>query len=166
VRIIAASTADLRQAAAQGRFLSALLYRLNGVVLRLPPLRERREDIPLLFDHFLRDAARRFRRDAPAIAPDHRAMLAEHDWPGNVRELIHYAERVVLGVEESTFRQQADDLSLADRVSRFEAAQLRQALLDHGGRVGAAIEALKLPRKTFYDKLKRHGIDPAAWRSR
>jgi two-component system C4-dicarboxylate transport response regulator DctD len=165
-RIIAASTANLRQAAAEGRFLSALLYRLNGVVLRLPPLRERREDVPLLFDHFLRDAAHRFGREAPAIAPDHRAMLAEHDWPGNVRELIHYAERVVLGVEESALRREAGALSLADRVGRFEAAQLRQALDDHDGRVGAAIESLRLPRKTFYDKLKRHGIDPAAWRQR
>jgi len=165
-RIIAASTANLRQAAAEGRFLSALLYRLNGVVLRLPPLRERREDVPLLFDHFLRDAAHRFGREAPAIAPDHRAMLGEHDWPGNVRELIHYAERVVLGVEESALRREAGALSLADRVGRFEAAQLRQALDDHDGRVGAAIESLRLPRKTFYDKLKRHGIDPAAWRQR
>jgi two-component system C4-dicarboxylate transport response regulator DctD len=57
-------------------------------------------------------------------------------------------------------------MSLADRVGRFEAAQLRQALADRDGRVGAAIEALKLPRKNFYDKLKRHGIDPAAWRQR
>lgn len=166
VRIIAASTANLRVAAAEGRFMSALLYRLNGVVLRLPPLRERREDVPLLFDHFLRDAARRFGRETPAIAPDHRAMLAEHDWPGNVRELIHYAERIVLGVEESAVEREAGNLSLAERVGRFEAAQLRQALADHEGHVGAAVEALKLPRKTFYDKLKRHGIDPAAWRQR
>jgi len=164
VRVVAASTGDLRRMAAEGRFLAPLLYRLNGVVLRLPPLRERREDVPLLFDHFLQDAALRLKRDAPAMTAAHWATLADHDWPGNVRELIHYAERVVLGLDDRSLGPNADGATLADRVAQFEAAQLRKALADHDGRVGAAIAALGLPRKTFYDKLKRHGIDPAMWR--
>lgn len=163
VRVIAASTAGLQHLADEGHFLSALLYRLNGVVLRLPPLRERREDIPLLFDHFVRDAAIRLKRDAPTMSGSHWAMLADHDWPGNIRELIHYAERVVLGLGEGQ-QPGINNASLAERIGQFEAAQLRRALADNDGRVSAAIEALRLPRKTFYDKLKRHGIDPAAWR--
>jgi two-component system C4-dicarboxylate transport response regulator DctD len=166
VRVVAASTSDLRHMAAENRFLAPLLYRLNGVVLRLPPLRERREDVPLLFDHFLQDAARRLKREAPAMTAAHWAMLADHDWPGNVRELIHYAERVVLGLDDHALGPDDADASLAERVAQFEAAQLRKALADHDGRVGAAIAALGLPRKTFYDKLKRHGIDPASARRR
>jgi two-component system C4-dicarboxylate transport response regulator DctD len=164
VRVIAASTGELRQLTADGRFLAPLLYRLNGVVLRLPPLRERREDVPLLFDHFLRDAATRLKREIPAITGVHWSMLTGHDWPGNVRELIHYAERVVLGLDDQSPDPDAEVASLAERVAQFEAAQLCKALADHDGRVGAAIAALGLPRKTFYDKLKRHGIDPARWR--
>jgi two-component system C4-dicarboxylate transport response regulator DctD len=166
VRVIAASTVDLDDMAEGGRFLSALLYRLNGVVLRLPPLRERKEDIPLLFAHFLQDAAVRLKRDAPAMTEDHWATLAGRDWPGNIRELIHYAERVVLGLEGDKRQSEAASLSLAERVTQFEATQLRRALSDSGGKAGAAIELLQVPRKTFYDKLKRHGIDPAAWRRR
>lgn len=165
VRIVAASPTDLQQKVSAGGFLSSLLYRLNGVVLRLPPLRERRGDVPLLFDHFVRDAAARLKRETPRITAGHWATLTDHDWPGNVRELIHYAERVVLGLADAP-QAGLPSASLADRIAAFEAAQLRRALADHCGRVNAAIETLGLPRKTFYDKLKRHGIDPAAWRKR
>ncbi|MFX4975097.1 Fis family transcriptional regulator, partial [Acinetobacter baumannii] len=78
-------------------FREDLYYRLNAVTLRIPPLRERREDVPLLFAHFLRRAGERFRREPPPITAAIRDRLARHDWPGNVRELVHYAERVTLG---------------------------------------------------------------------
>ncbi|MGN6621690.1 MAG: sigma-54-dependent transcriptional regulator [Sphingomonas sp.] len=162
-RLIASSTIDLSQLVVEQRFLPALLYRLNGVVLRLPPLRDRREDIPLLFDHFVQEAASRLKRPALAMTRSHWAMLAEHDWPGNVRELIHYAERVVLGVEEHPSPAEKS-VSLAERVSQFEAAQLRRALADHAGHVGRTCAALGVPRKTFYDKLNRYQINPAEWR--
>ena len=162
-RLIASSTIDLSQLVVEQRFLPALLYRLNGVVLRLPPLRDRREDIPLLFDHFVQEAASRLKRPALAMTRSHWAMLAEHDWPGNVRELIHYAERVVLGVDEHPSPAEKS-VSLAERVSQFEAAQLRRALADHAGHVGRTCAALGVPRKTFYDKLNRYQINPAEWR--
>ncbi len=164
-RILAASSADLGLRVREAGFLDALLYRLNAVTLRLPPLRERREDIPLLFDAFVEDAARRHRRPRPALTGDHWAMLGGHSWPGNARELSHYAERVVLGIDDGGAGRGAEAApALSERIARFEAAQLRAALAAAGGSTSAAIASLQLPRKTFYDKLKRHGIDPREWR--
>ena len=92
-----------------------------------------------------------------------RDHLARHDWPGNVRELLHFADRVALGLEpEEEAAPPAvaapADGSLPERVDRFEAELIRDALTAHGGDVRATIETLGVPRKTFYDKLKRHGI--------
>jgi two-component system C4-dicarboxylate transport response regulator DctD len=156
----------LQQKASEGAFLSSLLYRLNGVVLRLPPLRERREDVPMLFDHFLRDAAARLKRETPRITASHWAMLAGHDWPGNVRELTHYAERTVLNLGQADTSSDAQPLTLAERVAKFEAEEIRRILSEQQGRVSKAIVAARMPRKTFYDKLRRYGIDPKTWRSR
>jgi len=160
LRVVAATKADLGDPGSRGGFRADLYYRLNVVTLRLPPLRERREDIPLLYAHFAARAAARFRREAPPPDEAVRACLDTHDWPGNVRELAHYAERQVLGVPQPEAAR-ADDSpgTLPQRVERYEAQLIRQALMRHGGDVRATIEALGIPRKTFYDKLQRHAID-------
>lgn len=98
LRVVAASKVDLADPAQRGAFREDLYYRLNVVTLHLPALRERREDIPLLFDVFSGQAASRFRREVPALTDSVRRHLDQHDWPGNVRELLHFAERFVLGV--------------------------------------------------------------------
>jgi two-component system C4-dicarboxylate transport response regulator DctD len=98
LRIIAATKPDLLEEARAGRFREDLAYRLNVAELRLPPLRERREDIPLLFDHFARNAAERLGRSVAPLSGAQLAHLLSHDWPGNVRELANVAERQVLGL--------------------------------------------------------------------
>ncbi len=169
LRVVAATKIDLAVASARGAFRADLFYRLNAVPLKLPPLRERRADVPLLFEHFLSRAAERFRRPFPAVPPDWRAALQTQDWPGNLRELAHVAERVALGLEAGVAAGEivpaTVDRSLSEQVDAYEAGLLRQALKRHGGDVRAAGEALNVPRKTLYDKLARHGIEPGVFRS-
>lgn len=166
LRVVAATKVDLADPAARGPFREDLYYRLNVVTLRIPPLRERRDDVAPLFAHFLARAAQRFGRPVPDIGADVRDRLLHHDWPGNVRELLHFADRVALGLADDAPRPLAaggaiDDAPLPARVDRFEAEQIRAALHAHGGNAAAAMTALGLPKKTFYDKLKRHGIQRA-----
>jgi two-component system C4-dicarboxylate transport response regulator DctD len=161
IRIIAASKTDLVEAVSRDVFRADLFYRLNVVTLTAPPLRERRDDAPVLFARFLADAAARFRRPTPPLTEPVRRRLMDYGWPGNVRELAHYAERVALGLlneAEAAGEGEEEALGLAARVERYEAALVREALADCGGDARTAIAALKLPRKTFYDKLHRHGI--------
>lgn len=166
LRVVAASKVDLAEAARAGSFREDLFYRLNVVTLRIPPLRERKEDIPLLFAHFLARAAARFHRPVPEMSAAMEQHLLSHDWPGNVRELSHFAERVTLGLapegaEEMPAAQGTSDGTLPERVERYEARLIRRALEAAGGDVRATLQALGIPRKTFYDKLQRHGIDRA-----
>lgn len=168
LRVVAATKLPLLELVKRGGFREDLYYRLHVVTLRVPPLRERREDVPLLFAHFLERAARRFGREAPALDAALRAHLAQHDWPGNVRELTHFAERVALGLAAppaETAAPALPDASLAERVDAYEALLLRQALAEHGGAVQPVLEALRLPRKTFYDKLRKHGIEAQEYRA-
>lgn len=164
LRVLASSKVDLGEAAKAGTFREDLYYRLNVVRLRVPPLRERREDIPLLFAHFLRRAADRHGVEPPAVDDAIRRRLLEADWPGNIRELAHYAERVALSLEE-TARPADEGLSLPERLNRFEADLLRAALEAHRGDIAAVLAEMRVPRKTLYDKLQRHGLKPAAFRS-
>jgi two-component system C4-dicarboxylate transport response regulator DctD len=170
LRVIAATKTDLTDPSVRDSFRQDLYFRLNVVRLRIPPLRERREDIPLLFAHFLKRAAQQFGRPVPELSRAIRDYLENHAWPGNVRELLHFAQRIALGLETEslieeptveTAEGESSDLSLADRVNRFEASAIRAALRDHDGDLQRVLEALQLPRKTFYDKLKRHGISRA-----
>jgi len=167
LRVVAAAKVDLANPAARAYFREDLFYRLNVVTVRIPPLRERREDIPLLFAHFLARAAERFRRELPDLTPSISRHLAQHAWPGNVRELSHYAERIALGLgDERAGAEIEEDLpGLSERVDRFEADAIRETLARHGGDVRSTIESLKLPRKTFYDKLQRHGITRKSFES-
>ncbi|MBJ7576847.1 sigma-54-dependent Fis family transcriptional regulator [Devosia sp. MC532] len=163
LRVVAASKVDLAEASRRGEFREDLFYRLNVVSVSIPPLRERRDDIPLLFTHFLNRAAKRFKVEAPEVDSVLYDFLMMHDWPGNVRELGHFAERFVLGLEEDQPAQPetAARLPLPERLARTEAEILRQTLKMHAGDVAACLADLGIPRKTFYDKLKRHGITRA-----
>ncbi|MDO9608512.1 MAG: sigma-54 dependent transcriptional regulator [Brevundimonas sp.] len=164
LRILASAKIDLSEAARRGDFREDLYYRLNVVRLRVPPLRERREDIPLLFAHFLRRAADRHGVEPPSVTDGVRRRLLEEDWPGNIRELAHFAERVVLGLDEGAGGAEAD-LSLPDRLHRFEGELLRGALQTHRGDIVAVLDEMRIPRKTLYDKLQRHGLKPADFRA-
>ncbi|MBY4945031.1 sigma-54 dependent transcriptional regulator [Cupriavidus respiraculi] len=169
LRVVAASKVDLGDPAQRGAFREDLYYRLNVVTLHLPPLRERRDDIPLLFQVFTARAAERFRREVPPVSADVRRHLMGHAWPGNVRELLHFAERFVLGVHALPAAQAvaapepAASGTLAERMDRYEESVLRKTLAEHGGSVRDTLQALGLARKTFYDKLHRHGIDRRAY---
>ncbi len=167
IRVIAATKVDLKAAAEAGEFREDLYYRLNVVTLPIPPLRERREDIPLLFQHFAVVAANRSGLEAPALDAGGISALLAHDWPGNVRELRNLAERYVLLGAAFDYRleallegaeSEAGELPLPQQVELFEKSLIDQALAHHRGRVTEVAEGLGLPRKTLYDKLKKYGL--------
>jgi two-component system C4-dicarboxylate transport response regulator DctD len=158
-RVIAATKENLNDLVSKGALRKDLFYRLNIVHLHVPPLRERREDIPLLFNHFLEEAAARFRVHRPALTDPVRARLLDHHWPGNVRELQHFAENVALGMVGDDASATVWQPSLQRRVDQYEAQLIAAALNDHAGDVRQTIASLAIPRKTFYDKLKRYEID-------
>ena len=163
LRVVAAAKVDLGDPSQRQSFREDLYYRLNVVTLAIPPLRERRDDIPLLFTYFAERAARRFERDIPSLTPAIARHLKEHDWPGNVRELSHFAERAVLGMQPpepvtKTAPAAGEGTPLPERLDRYEAGIIRETLTSFGGNVQQTIAALGIPRKTFYDKLQRHGI--------
>lgn len=166
LRILASARGDLGRAVQDGAFREDLYYRLNVVRLRVPPLRERREDIPLLFARLLERAGAEAEQ-RPVLTDRARRHLIEHDWPGNIRELAHYAQRVTLGLEDEPAASVAPDdgLGLSDRVARFEAEVLRETLQACGGDIPAVLDRLRLPRKTLYDKLARHGLRPGDYRA-
>jgi two-component system C4-dicarboxylate transport response regulator DctD len=161
LRVVAAAKIDLGDPEARGDFREDLYSRLNVVTISIPPLRERREDIPLLFSHFAARAAGRFRRNLPPLSQGVHRHLLSHPWPGNVRELSHFAERVVLGLEggrENSVSLPPATATLPEKLEQYEAEIIREALAVNDGDVRRTIEALGIPRKTFYDKLQRHGI--------
>ncbi|POA44371.1 DNA-binding response regulator [Pseudomonas sp. MPR-ANC1] len=157
LRIVAATKPDLLDEARAGRFREDLAYRLNVAELRLPPLRDRREDIPLLFESFAQSAAQRLGRNFPPLTGGQLSHLLSHDWPGNVRELANVAERQVLGLDEPAPGIDPGQ-SLAAQQEAFEAQCLRAALTRHKGDVKAVLEELQLPRRTFNEKMQRHGL--------
>ncbi|GGY09942.1 sigma-54-dependent Fis family transcriptional regulator [Litchfieldella qijiaojingensis] len=173
IRVIAATKVDLKVAADEGRFREDLYYRLNVVTLPLPPLRERREDIPLLFQHFAVVAANRSGLEAPPLDAAGISALMAHDWPGNVRELRNLAERYVLLGAAHDYRLDAlldsadpgsSDMALPQQVELFEKSLISQSLASHQGRIPAVCEHLGLPRKTLYDKLKKYGLKAEDYR--
>ena len=155
-RLLAGSTRDLRAAVEEGALNGDLYYRLDVMPVRIPSLSERPEDIPVLFRHYVAQAAEQAGLASPKIGPDHMAALMAQDWPGNARSLMSAAMRFVLGMPEDSAR--AADMGLADQMARVERSLLIAALGRQNGHASAAAKALKLPRKTFYDKLARHGI--------
>jgi two-component system C4-dicarboxylate transport response regulator DctD len=161
-RLIAGTTADLEEAARTGRFNADLFYRLEVMHVRIPALSERPEDIPVLFRHYVAQAAEQAGIAAPEVTPDHLAALMAQDWPGNARSLMSAAMRFVLGMPDEV--SEAAGLGLSEQMARVERALLIAALGRQNGRAAEAANALKLPRKTFYDKLARYGIRPEDYR--
>ena len=163
-RIVSGTTQDIEAAAREGRFHTDLFYRLDLMRVRVPSLRERTEDIPVLFRHYVRQACEQANLPEPEIPQDYLGQLMSRDWPGNARALMNAAMRFALGVREDAGPEGGAPLGLAEQMARVERSLLVDALVRTGGNAQAAAEALKLPRKTFYDKLARHGIRPQAYR--
>jgi len=160
-RIIAGSTHDLGAEVEAGRFSADLFYRLDLMRVRIPAIRERTEDIPVLFRHYVAQACEQANLPIPDITPDHIARLMAQDWPGNARALMNAAMRFVMGLGDI---EVADGIGLAEQMAKVERQLLIEALGKAGGNATAAALGLKLPRKTFYDKLARHGIRPEDYR--
>jgi DNA-binding NtrC family response regulator len=167
VRVLSATNADVDREVAEGRFRQDLLYRLNTVTLRVPPLRDRREDIPLLAAHFLKRYASRYRRSVSGFDSAALEVLVQHPWPGNVRELDHTIERAVLMGHAGTVS--ASDLGLETRsagsqdrtdmtLEELERWAIRNALDRSGGDITKAAEALGLSRGALYRRLEKYGI--------
>ncbi|MFZ5958891.1 sigma-54-dependent transcriptional regulator [Pseudomonas knackmussii] len=159
-RVIAATKSDLAAMGRDGSFRSDLYYRLNVVSLQLPPLRERREDILMLFEHFLQQSSLRFDRPAPVIDNATAASLMAHDWPGNVRELRNVAERFALGLSALSGGQgpDASEPRFAEAVEAFERGLLQSALERHAGNLSQAAGALGMAKTTLFDKVKKYGL--------
>ncbi|MGI9374294.1 MAG: sigma-54-dependent transcriptional regulator [Hyphomicrobiales bacterium] len=161
VRFIAASKADLEQAAAEGRFRSDLVYRLNVVTLRMPNLDERQEDIPRLFCTLVQEAAAKYRRPPPEVPSDVLAAVVARSWPGNVRELRNAADRFALGLD--LFANASEDVeaqvSFADRIADFERNAIAAELTAHGGNLKSTYESLGVSRKTLYEKMQKYGLN-------
>ena len=166
VRVIAATKSDLRQLSEQQKFRSDLHYRLNVAALRLPPLRERREDIPLLFEHFALQASARHGLECESLGEAASQQLMSHDWPGNVRELRNAAERFVLGLSDDSplSVDNSPPLTLSQQMDQVEKVLIERALKRHRGRMGVTCESLGIARKTLYDKIARLRIDLGAYR--
>jgi DNA-binding NtrC family response regulator len=167
VRVLSATNADINQEIHSGRFREDLLFRLNTIELRLPPLRERREDIPLLANHFLGQFARRYRKCLMGFDAAAMQSMLDYAWPGNVRELEHSVERAVLMAQGDAVR--ASDLGLrAGRegstrleemsLEEVECLLIKKALARYQGNVSQAADALGLSRSGLYRRLKKYGL--------
>src|SRR6185503_5160761 len=167
VRVLSATNADLKVESAEGRFRSDLLFRLNTVELHIPPLRERKEDIPLLAAHFLTAYAQRYRKPVLGFDPAAMQKMLDHPWPGNVRELDHATERAVLittseqiqpgdlGLEsERAASAKIEDMSLEE----VESLLIKKALSRHSGNISHAADALGLSRSALYRRMQKYGL--------
>ena len=156
IRVIAGTYRDLGAEAAAGRFNPDLFYKLDVIRVRIPALKERPEDVPVLFRHYVDIACEQSDLPVPEITPEVVADLMGQDWPGNARALMNAAMRFAMGLTDT--HQDAEAPGLAGQMARVEKSLLIEALARHGGNATEAAATLKLPRKTFYDKLARHGI--------
>jgi len=167
VRVLSATNANLHGESAEGRFRQDLLYRLNTVEIHLPPLRERKEDIPLLASTHLAAMAKRYRKELRGFDPAALRALIEHAWPGNVRELMHVVERAVLMAQAASI--QPADLALRApaaapgrleemSIEEVEEFLIRKALARNDGNVSHAATALGLSRSALYRRLQRYQI--------
>ncbi|HEY8413464.1 MAG TPA: sigma-54 dependent transcriptional regulator [Pyrinomonadaceae bacterium] len=169
VRLLSATNADLNAEVAAGRFRQDLLFRLNTVEIRLPPLRDRLEDIPVLAEHFLRIHRERYRRPLLGFTPEALEALRHHLWPGNVRELDHVIERAVLmstgnvvtafdlaleATPDARLSARLEEMSLEDA----ERLLIKKALARFEGNANRAAEALGLSRSALYRRLQKYGL--------
>ena len=167
VRIVSATNSNLNEEVASGRFRQDLLFRLNTIEIQLPPLRDRREDIPALATHFLRQHAQRYRKNINSFEAPALQALLDHPWPGNIRELDHAVERGVLMAQGSTIRLGELGLRIdRDSTSRIEDMSLeevegfliKKAMARFDGNVSQAAKALGLSRSALYRRLQRYGL--------
>jgi len=162
LRIVAAAKEDLAEASRAGRFRSDLYFRLNVAEIRIPPLRERRDDILLLFSHFAAKAAERHDVEVRTVGERIVDVLQSHGWPGNVRELKTVAERYALGLPSELLTSAealpGDSRSLADRVAAYEKMLIVEAIAEADGDMSRVCVILNLPRRTLNEKMMRHGI--------
>jgi DNA-binding NtrC family response regulator len=170
VRVLSATNADLKAEVEAGRFREDLLFRLNTIEIHLPPLRDRREDIPLLAKHFLDKYAQRYGKSPAGFDNNGMQLLLEHTWPGNIRELDHAVERAVLMSQGSSITAadlgvraargaltgagRLEDMSLEE----VESFLIRKALARHNNNVSHAADALGLSRSALYRRMQRYGI--------
>lgn len=171
VRVIAATKANLKDLSDKGEFRPDLYYRLNVVQLDIPPLRERKEDIAMLFHHFVLIAAARYERESIPLTAGQAARLVQHSWPGNVRELRNQAERyVLLGpmALADNHDSESSDISgrqtLTEMMDAFERSAVVAALNACQGSIKDTMIQLGLARKTLYDKMKKHGLDKSEFK--
>ncbi|QBH95593.1 sigma-54-dependent Fis family transcriptional regulator [Limnobaculum zhutongyuii] len=173
IHVLAASKMDLTHLSRQGLFRSDLLYRLNVANLHIPPLRERENDILLLFEYFCQQAARQYQREVPSIKPSQQNKLLNYLWPGNVRELINVANRYVLGIsgdginlnEENIATTAESELNdLEYHLDSYEKSILISTLETCAGELSEVAMRLNLTRKTLYRKMKKHGLDKRYFR--
>jgi DNA-binding NtrC family response regulator len=167
VRVLSATNADLRAECAAGRFREDLLFRMNTVEIHIPPLRERREDIPALAAHFVDRYQTRYRRLLKGFEPAAMQAMLQHPWPGNVRELDHTIERAVLMARSE--RIDVSDLGLTasrsnghslDEMSleAVEIVLIRKALARSNGNVSHAADALGISRGALYRRMEKYGL--------
>ena len=170
VRSIAATKADLKAQSDAGRFRADLYYRLNVLQVKIPPLRERIDDVPLLFEHFTQIAVNNYKTQGMRLSPEKRQWLLCHDWPGGVRELRNLANCFVLLGEDRAFDESSPEhpraqLTLAEQVSRFEESLIRDELTRCGGRLKVIQDNLGIARKTLYEKMRKYNLDKTQFRN-
>ncbi|MDI6711361.1 MAG: sigma-54 dependent transcriptional regulator [Thermoanaerobacterales bacterium] len=177
VRLLAATNKDLEELVREGLFREDLYFRLNVVSIRVPPLRERKEDIPLLVDHYLKTLERSSGKTITGFSPEAMSLLTGYDWPGNVRELKNVCERVMVMAtgpvimpedlpynlrpegRETTAGGRWNNKTLKEIVADVERTVILRALREHNGNRSRAAEALGINRRSLYAKLKEYGLD-------
>ncbi len=171
VRVLAATARDLQEAAESGAFRDDLFYRLAVVEIRIPALRERREDIPVLAEHFLRIISERDHRNLPTMTDAAVASLMEYDWPGNVRELENFMEKTIIFCREEQIdvahmpwefrrrgRNSEDGLSLKEANERLEKEYIRKALAATDGNRTQAAKILEISLRALQYKIKEYDL--------
>ena len=169
VRVLSATNADVRAACAGGQFREDLFFRLNTVEVHIPPLRERREDIPALLSHFLAKYASQYNKQIDGFSPESLHRLIEYSWPGNVRELQHTTERAVIMCRERKIQAchlglkppsaSSTASALTDMpLEQVESLLIRKALARYSGNISHAAELLGLSRGAFYRRMEKYGL--------
>jgi len=165
-RVVSATKVDLIEAVRNGEFREDLYFRLNVAEVIVPPLRDRREDIPLLFEAFAEQLAARYEREVPRLSHNDLHELMIHSWPGNVRELKNVTERTVIGIRaqkcsiaEIVHPPAKKRLTLAEQVGTFEKCIIEQSLADNNGNIQAIMEIFGIPRRTLNEKMRKYGLD-------
>ena len=173
LRIISATHRDLEEEMHAGRFRSDLFYRLNVVSLAIPSLEERRDDIPLLANHFLRTLAQRYHKEVNGFAPEAMELLIRANWPGNVRQLLNVVEQAValstgtivpLALVQKAISELGEFITFDEARRRFESDYLIRLLKMTGGNVAQAARLAQRNRTDFYKLLQRHALDPALFK--